>query len=160
MKRDVFGGGVQNGLDLHLGDFGVGNGLGRTFAIADLEEVQRGNAIDLFDRELGILHIFAFVLEFFASGFELFINAVEFRIFMIAQRFDREAVADIVILFMCCRAISLHLIRTAFGAMPSGHTRLCARLCARPLRGLRAYAERTSIIFYPISFNNLSICFL
>ena len=25
-KRDEFGGGVQNGLDLHLGDFGVGDG--------------------------------------------------------------------------------------------------------------------------------------
>ena len=25
-KRDKFGGGVQNGLDLHLGDFGVGDG--------------------------------------------------------------------------------------------------------------------------------------
>ena len=31
-------------------------------------------------------------------------------------------------------------IRTAFGAMPCGHTRHCARLCARPLRGLCAYA--------------------
>ena len=38
------------------------------------------------------------------------------------------------------RAISLRSIRTAFGAMPSGHTRLCARLCARPLCGLCAYA--------------------
>jgi hypothetical protein len=46
------------------------------------------------------------VFELLASGFELFINGVEFRIGMIAQRFDREAVADIVILFMCCRAIS------------------------------------------------------
>ncbi len=25
-KRDKFGGGIQNGLDLHLGDFGVGDG--------------------------------------------------------------------------------------------------------------------------------------
>ena len=54
------------------------------------------------------------MLEFFAGGFELFINAAEFRIGMIAQRFDREAVADIVVLFMCCRAISLREIRTAF----------------------------------------------
>ena len=81
-----------------------------------------------------------FVLEFLASGFERFINGVESRIFVIAKGFDREGVADIVILFMCCRAISLHSIRTAVGAMPCGHTRLCAWLCARPLRGLRAYA--------------------
>ena len=125
-------------LDEVVGDHGFS--LSRTLAIADLEEVQRRDAIDLFDRELGILHVTAFMLKFLTSGLEFVINAMEFRIFMIAQRFDWEAVADIVILFMRGRAISLRSIRTAFGAMPSGHTRLCARLCARPLRGLCAYA--------------------
>ncbi len=42
--------------------------------------------------------------------------------------------------FYVRRAISLRSIRTAFGAMPCGHTRLCARLCARTLRGLCVYA--------------------
>ena len=79
-------------LDEVVGDHGFS--LGGTFTIADLEEVQRGNAIDFFDRELGILHVTAFVLEFFTGGFEFFINAMEFRIGMIAQSFDREAVAD------------------------------------------------------------------
>ena len=45
--------------------------------------------------------------------------------------------------FYVRRAISPNgSIPTAFDAMPWGHTRLCARLCARPLRGLRAYAGR------------------
>ena len=44
-------------------------------------------------------------------------------------------------LFYVRRAISPNgSIPTAFDAMPWGHTRLCARLCARPLRGLCAYA--------------------
>ena len=39
--------------------------------------------------------------------------------------------------FYVRRAISPNgSIPTAFDAMPWGHTRLCARLCARPLRGL------------------------
>ena len=79
-------------LDEVVGDHGFS--LGRTFTITALEEVQRGNAIDFFDRELGILHVAAFMLKFLASGFEFFINAMEFRIGMIAQSFDREAVAD------------------------------------------------------------------
>ena len=37
-------------------------------------------------------------------------------------------------------------IRTAFGAMPCGHTRLCARLCARPLRG-RAHTLSSFSLF-------------
>ena len=46
-------------------------------------------------------------------------------------------------LFYVRRAISPNgSIPTAFDAMPWGHTRLCARLCARPLRGLCAYAGR------------------
>ena len=45
--------------------------------------------------------------------------------------------------FYVRRAISPNgSIPTAFDAMPWGHTRLCARLCARPLRGLCAYAGR------------------
>ena len=79
-------------LDEVVGDHGFS--LSRTLAIADLEEVQRGNASDFFDRELGILHVAAFMLKYLASGFEFFINAMEFRIGMIAQSFDREAVAD------------------------------------------------------------------
>ena len=127
-------------LDEVVGNHGFS--LGGTFTIADLEEVQRGNAIDFFDRELGILHVTAFVLEFLASGLEFIINGMESFVFLIAKGFDRQGVADIVVLFMCCRAISLRSIRTAFGAMPCGHTRLCARLCTRPLRGLCAYAGR------------------
>ena len=43
--------------------------------------------------------------------------------------------------FYVRRAISPNgSIPTAFDAMPWKHTRLCARLCARPLRGLCAYA--------------------
>ena len=79
-------------LDEVVGDHGFS--LRGTLAIADLEEVQRRDAVDLFDRELGILHVAAFVLELLASGFELFINGVESGIGVIAERFDREAVAD------------------------------------------------------------------
>ena len=79
-------------LDEVVGNHGFS--LGGTFIIADLEEVQRGNAIDFFDRELGILHVTAFVLELLASGFELFINGMESRIFVIAKGFDREGVTD------------------------------------------------------------------
>ena len=48
--------------------------------------------------------------------------------------------------FYVRRAISQNgsSIPTAFGAMPCGHTRLCARLCARLLSGLCAYAGRDS----------------
>ena len=91
-------------LDEVVGDHGFS--LGGTLAIADREEVQRGNAIDFFDRELGILHVTAFVFELLASGFELFINGMESRIFVIAKGFDREGVTDIVVLFMVGRAIS------------------------------------------------------
>ena len=79
-------------LDEVVGNHGFS--LGRTLAIADREEVQRGNAIDFFDRELGILHVAAFVLELLASGFELFINGMESRIFVIAKGFERQGVAD------------------------------------------------------------------
>ena len=79
-------------LDEVVGNHGFS--LGGTLAIADLEEVQRGNAIDFFDRELGILHVAAFVLELLASGFELFINGMESRIFVIAKGFERQGVAD------------------------------------------------------------------
>ena len=92
-------------FDEVVGDHGFS--LGRTLAIADLEEIQRGDAIDLFDRELGILHVFAFVFEFLASGFEFFINGMESLVFVIAKGFERQGVTDIVVLFMCCRAISL-----------------------------------------------------
>ncbi len=50
--------------------------------------------------------------------------------------------------FYVRRAISLRSIRTAFGAMPCGHTRLCARLCARTLRGLCAYAGRDIVMLW------------
>ena len=44
--------------------------------------------------------------------------------------------------FYVRRAISPNgSIPTAFDAMPWGHTRLCARLCTRPLRGLCTYAR-------------------
>ena len=91
-------------LDEVVGDHGFS--LSRTFTIADLEEVQRRNAIDLFDRELGILHVTAFVLELLACGFKLFINGMESLVFVIAKGFERQGVADIVVLFMVGRAIS------------------------------------------------------
>ena len=91
-------------LDEVVGDHGFS--LGGTLAIADREEVQRGNAIDFFDRELGILHVFAFVLELLACGFKLFINGMESLVFVIAKGFERQGVADIVVLFMVGRAIS------------------------------------------------------
>ena len=124
-------------LDEVVGDHGFS--LGGTFIIADLEEVQRGNAIDFFDRELGILHVFAFVLELLACGFKLFINGMESLVFVIAKGFERQGVTESCDVIYVCRAISLRSIRTAFGAMPCGHTRLCDRLCARPLR-IRQYA--------------------
>ena len=79
-------------LDEVVGNHGFS--LGGTFIIADLEEVQRGNAIDFFDRELGILHVTAFVLELLASGFEFIINGMESLVFVIAKGFDREGVTD------------------------------------------------------------------
>ena len=91
-------------LDEVVGDHGFR--LSRTLAIADREEVQRRDAIDLFDRELGILHVAAFVFELLASGFELFINGMESLVFVIAKGFERQGVADIVVLFMVGRAIS------------------------------------------------------
>ena len=84
-----------------------------------------------------------YVLELLASGFEFIIDGMECGIGMIAESLKRQRVADIVVLFMCCRAISLRSIRTTVGAMPCGHTRLCARLCTRPLCGLCAYAGRS-----------------
>ena len=51
--------------------------------------------------------------------------------------------------FYVRRAISPNgSIPTAFDAMPWGHTRLCARLCARPLRGLCAYARRDTVMLW------------
>ena len=94
-------------LDEVVGNHGFS--LGRTFTITDLEEVQRGNAIDFFDRELGILHVAAFMLKFLASGFELFINGMESRIFVIAKGFERQGVADIVVLFMFAVLFRLRL---------------------------------------------------
>ena len=91
-------------LDEVVGNHGFS--LSRTFTITALEEVQRGNAIDFFDRELGILHVFAFVLELLACGFKLFINGMESLVFVIAKGFERQGVADIVVLFMVGRAIS------------------------------------------------------
>ena len=91
-------------LDEVVGDHGFI--LGRTFTITALEEVQRGNAIDFFDRELGILHVTAFVLEFFTGGFEFIIDGMESLVFVIAKGFERQGVADIVVLFMVGRAIS------------------------------------------------------
>ena len=91
-------------LDEVVGDHGFS--LGGTFTIADLEEVQRGNAIDLFDRELGILHVAAFVLELLASGFELFINGMESLVFVIAKGFERQGVAEYCGVIYVCRAIS------------------------------------------------------
>ena len=78
-------------LDEVVGDHGFI--LGRSFTITALEEVQRGNAIDFFDRELGILHVAAFMLKFLASGFELFINGMESLVFVIAKGFERQGVA-------------------------------------------------------------------
>ena len=69
-------------LDEVVGNHGFS--LGGTFTIADLEEVQRGNAIDFFDRELGILHVAAFVFEFVARCFEFFVDGVESGIGVIA----------------------------------------------------------------------------
>ena len=91
-------------LDEVVGDHGFI--LGRTFTITALEEVQRGNAIDFFDRELGILHVFAFMLKLLARGFEFVINGMESFVFLIAKGFERQGVADIVVLFMVGRAIS------------------------------------------------------
>ena len=79
-------------LDEVVGDHGFS--LGRTFTITALEEVQRGNAIDFFDRELGILHVTAFVLEFLASGLEFIINGMESFVFLIAKDFERQGVAE------------------------------------------------------------------
>ena len=59
LRQDAF-------LDEVVGVHGLG--LGGTFTITELEEVQRGHAIDFFNRELGILHVAAFVLEFFTGG--------------------------------------------------------------------------------------------
>ena len=72
---------VQRGEDSPIGErmptaAELGLTSDKAATLADLEEVQRGNAIDLFDRELGILHVFAFVLEFLARGFEFLINAM------------------------------------------------------------------------------------
>lgn len=75
-----------------VGDHGFS--LGRTLAIADLEEVQRRDAVDLFDRELDILHVAAFMLKFLASGLEFVINGMESLVFVIAKGFDREGVTD------------------------------------------------------------------
>ena len=91
-------------LDEVVGNHGFS--LGGTFTIADLEEVQRGNAIDFFDRELGILHVFAFVFEFLASGFEFFINGMESLVFVIAKGFDRQGVTESCDVIYVCRAIS------------------------------------------------------
>ena len=79
-------------LDEVVGDHGFS--LGRTFTITALEEVQRGNAIDFFDRELGILHVTAFVLEFFTGGFEFIIDGMESLVFVIAKGIERQGVAD------------------------------------------------------------------
>ena len=91
-------------LDEVVGDHGFS--LSRTLAIADLEEVQRGNAIDFFDRELGILHVFAFVLEFFTSDLEFIINGMESLVFVIAKGFERQGVAEYCGVIYVCRAIS------------------------------------------------------
>ena len=94
-------------LDEVVGDHGFS--LGGTFTIADLEEVQRGNAIDFFDRELGILHVAAFMLKFLASGLEFIINGMESLVFVIAKDFERQGVADIVVLFMFAVLFRLRL---------------------------------------------------
>ena len=91
-------------LDEVVGNHGFS--LGGTFIIADLEEVQRGNAIDFFDRELGILHVTAFMLKFLARGFEFVINGMESRIFVIAKGFERQGVAEYCGVIYVCRAIS------------------------------------------------------
>ena len=69
-------------FDEVVGDHGFS--LSRTLAIADLEEVERRHAVDFFDRELGILHVAAFVFEFVARCFEFFVDGVESGIGVIA----------------------------------------------------------------------------
>ena len=91
-------------LDEVVGDHGFS--LGGTLAIADREEVQRGNAIDLFDRELGILHVTAFMLKFLASGLEFIINGMESLVFVIAKGFERQGVTESCDVIYVCRAIS------------------------------------------------------
>ena len=91
-------------LDEVVGNHGFS--LGGTFIIADLEEVQRGNAIDFFDRELGILHVTAFVLEFFTGGFEFIIDGMESLVFVIAKGIERQGVTESCDVIYVCRAIS------------------------------------------------------
>ena len=79
-------------LDEVVGDHGFG--LCRTLAIANLEEIQRRHAVDLFHRKLGVLHVAAFDFEFLARGLEFIIDGVEGGIFVVAKRLKREAVAD------------------------------------------------------------------
>ena len=46
------------------------------------------------------------MLELLARGFEFVINGMESFVFLIAKDFERQGVADIVVLFMVGRAIS------------------------------------------------------
>ena len=121
-------------LDEVVGNHGFS--LGGTFIIADLEEVQRGNAIDFFDRELGILHVTAFMLKFLARGFEFVINGMESRIFVIAKGFERQGVAEYCGVICVCRAISPAAQYARRSAL-SRHARyapLCSPISLRSIR--------------------------
>ena len=90
-------------LDEVVGNHGFS--LGGTFTIADLEEVQRRDAIDLFDRELCILHVTAFMFKFLASGLEFIINGMESLVFVIAKGIERQGVTESCDVIYVCRAI-------------------------------------------------------